>query len=383
MTLQIRKATRTQARLRLGLIGPAGSGKTYTALKVAMLLAQGKPVLVLDTEHGSAEKYADYNDAEVGKLSFDTITPDAFSPDVYIEAIRLAEQNGYAVLVLDSLSHAWMGKGGALELVDKAQARQKTQNSFTAWRDVTPLHNAMINAIVGARVHIIATLRSKMEYVQEKDANGKTIVRKVGLQPVQRDGLEYEFDVVGDLDQDNNLVIGKTRCPALTGGVFAKPGRAVAETLITWLSAGVQAPIPSVQSATQPESPLITPSRTAELRKLVDVTAKKYADKARDANENQRKMAFLLVREVCGNDDAKRHTLQTKLTGFDHWDKIPGVYILALIEWLKPYKNGDNKYHPDKGAFQDVESIVKEALVEAGQQTMALAETNNEEPIPF
>ena len=96
------------------------------------------------------------------------------------------------MLIIDSLSHAWAGKDGALELVDKAAARERG-NSFAAWRHVTPLHNAMVDAIIGARLHIIVTMRSKVEWVIEKDERGKAVPRKIGLQPVQREGLEYEF----------------------------------------------------------------------------------------------------------------------------------------------------------------------------------------------
>ena len=238
MALKIRKATRSQIKLRMALIGPAGSGKTYTALKLARIIAGDGKILVLDTEHASSEKYAEYIDGEVGQLSFDVIVPESFKPEVYIEAIKMAEQNGYTVLVIDSLSHAWMGKDGALELVDRAAARMSVPNSYAAWRDVTPLHNRMVDAILSSNIHIIATMRSKMEYVQEKDASGKTVIRKVGMQPVQRDGLEYEFDIVADMDQNNNLIIGKTRCPALTGQIFPKPGRNVADLIVSWLSAG-------------------------------------------------------------------------------------------------------------------------------------------------
>src|SRR5262249_54005757 len=94
------------------------------------------------------------------------------------------------------------------------------------------------DAIVGARLHIIATMRSKMEYVQEKNEHGKTVVRKVGMQPVQRDGLEYEFDVVADLNQENDLIVGKTRCPALFGQIYHRAGENVAEILQSWLTTG-------------------------------------------------------------------------------------------------------------------------------------------------
>jgi len=139
------------------------------------------------------------------------------------------------VLIIDSLSHAWTGKDGALELVDKAAARERG-NSFAAWRHVTPLHNAMVDAMIGARLHLIVTMRSKVEWVVEKDERGKSVPRKIGLQPVQRDGLEYEFDVVADMDLDNNFIVSKTRCPALRGKVINLPNEEPAKTLRAWLS---------------------------------------------------------------------------------------------------------------------------------------------------
>lgn len=226
--MAFQKATKKQAKLRLALIGPSGSGKTYTALTLVTHLVPGGRVALIDTERGSASKYADLFDFDVQELG-------SFHPQRYIEAIHEAQAAGYDVLIIDSLSHAWMGKDGALELVDKAAKRNPSGNSFAAWRDVTPLHNALVDTMVATRLHIIVTLRSKMEYVQEKDDKGKTVIRKVGLQPVQRDGLEYEFDVVGDLDQDNTLVVTKTRCSALHNAVISKPNHELAETLAAWL----------------------------------------------------------------------------------------------------------------------------------------------------
>lgn len=241
MGLQFKKATKEAGRLRMALIGPAGGGKTFTALRIATHL--GGPVALLDTERGSASKYAGESLADGTRFEFDVMEPDTFSPDTYVQAIRAAESQGYNVLIIDSLSHAWMGKGGALEMVDNAAKRTGGGNKFAGWRDVTPKHNEMVDAIVSSRLHIIATMRSKMEYVQEKDEKGKTIIRKVGLQPVQRDGLEYEFDVICDLDQDNNLIVGKTRCSALSGMVIQKAGREIAEKLKMWLTDGAS-PMP-------------------------------------------------------------------------------------------------------------------------------------------
>ena len=241
-----KRASKSASRLRLALAGPAGSGKTYTALAIATHLAQGGPVAVVDTERGSASKYSDL-------YEFDVLEMQSFHPERYIEAIGDAEAAGYTVLVIDSLSHAWMGKDGALELVDRAQKRNNSGNSFAAWRDVTPLHNQLVDAMLASNLHLIVTLRSKQDYVQEKDDRGRTVIRKVGMAPVQRDGLEYEFDVYGDLRDDNTLIVGKTRLPALAGAVIPKPGKQLADQLAEWLTGepvGNGATVPAAPSPT-------------------------------------------------------------------------------------------------------------------------------------
>ena len=222
------KAVKSSAKLRLAIAGPSGSGKTYTSLAIASHL--GEQVALVDTEHGSASKYADL-------FSFDVATMSApFSPDKYIRAIAEAAQAGYKVIILDSVSHAWNGNGGILSLVEEAGKRNKSGNNFVAWADVTPIQNRFIEAIVSSEIHIIATMRSKQEYVQERDSNNKTVIRKVGMAPVQRDGFEYEFDVFLDMDADNNAIVSKTRCPDLAGRVFNRPGEDVAKILADWLN---------------------------------------------------------------------------------------------------------------------------------------------------
>lgn len=231
MSLSFAKATKKAAKLRMALIGPSGAGKTYTALAIGTSL--GEKVAFIDTEHGSASKYAGRDG-----FNFDVLELDSFHPQTYIEAIKAAEQAGYDVLVIDSLSHAWMGKDGALELVDKAAKRSQSSNTFAAWRDVTPLHNALVEAMIQSRMHVIVTMRAKTEYVLEKDDRGKSVPRKVGMAPVQRDGLEYEFDIVADMDLDNNLIVSKTRCNALVGALVNKPGADFANIINAWLSDG-------------------------------------------------------------------------------------------------------------------------------------------------
>ena len=230
MTLEIKKATKLQAKLRLALIGPSGSGKTYTGLAIASNL--GSRIAVIDTENRSASKYSD-------DFSFDVIELESYSPDNYIQAIEMVENGGYDALLIDSLSHAWIGKGGVLEIVDKAAKRSQSGNSFAAWRDATPEHNKLVDKLIHCKTHLIVAMRSKTEYVLEKDEKtGKTVPRKVGIQPIQRDGLEYEFDCVADLNMDNDFIVGKTRCKSLNGFIGNKVGKDVADIMLKWLSTG-------------------------------------------------------------------------------------------------------------------------------------------------
>ena len=236
MSMKFQKAKKSQAKLRLCLVAPSGAGKTYTALSVASGL--GDKIAVVDTEHASAALYAD----EFGK-EYDTLQLTSFEVENYIEAIELASREGYDVLIIDSLSHAWAGKGGILEFVDKAAKR--SGNNFAGWRDATPKHNQLVEAILAAPIHIICTLRSKVEHIVE-NVKGRTQVRKVGMQPIQRDGVEYEFTIVGDMTQEHDLIITKTRAAFLADAVINKPGRKLGEQLREWLDAGEAAPPPEL-----------------------------------------------------------------------------------------------------------------------------------------
>lgn len=231
------KATKAAAKLRLGLIGPAGSGKTMTALRIASGL--GGRIAVVDTERGSASLYV----GERG-IEFDVVELDSYEVERFIQAIDDAAGGGYSTLVIDSLSHAWAGKGGILEFVDKANKRNQGGGNFGAWRDATPRHNQLVDAILSAPLHVICTLRSKVEYVVE-NVGGRNTVRKVGLQPVQRDGLEYEFTVVGDVTQDHDLVVTKTRAAFLKDAVIREAGEDLGRQLSKWLSSGSPPPPPA------------------------------------------------------------------------------------------------------------------------------------------
>jgi hypothetical protein len=229
---RFQRATRKQLKLRMALCGPTGAGKTRSALRIAKYL--GQRIAVIDSENRSASKYVGCPDVP----DFDVLELDSFAPKTYVDAIHDAEREGYDVIIVDGISQAWNGKDGALEMVDKAAKRSQTGNSFTAWRDITPLHNQFVDAMVRCKAHLIVTMRSKTEWVLEENERGKKVPRKIGMAPEQRNGVEFEFDVVGDLDTDHNLLITKTRCDALDGAMINKPGRDVAEMLSAWLEKG-------------------------------------------------------------------------------------------------------------------------------------------------
>ena len=245
------KAVKTQAKIRLALAGPSGSGKTFTALTLATALADGGKVAVIDTERGSASKYADMFP------EFDVMEMDSYHPDKFTAGIKEAQEAGYSVLVIDSLSHAWNGLGGLLEIVEGIAKRSKSGSSFNAWNEATPIQNRLIDTITRSKMHIICTMRSKQEYILEQ-VNGRNVPRKVGMAPVQRNDLEYEFDVFGEMDYENTLIIQKSRCSALSGAVISKPDSKVADVLKSWLG-----------GAPAPERPEVKPSDVEEVKAFV------------------------------------------------------------------------------------------------------------------
>lgn len=231
MIFTFQRAVKAQEKARIALDGVTGGGKTWTALTLGTFFAdkEGGRIAVIDSERSSAKKYA-------SDFDFDHLTLPDSSPHTYIAAINAAIEGEYSVIIIDSLSHAWEG---TLDLKDSVSKRSRSGNSFDAWREVTPVHNQLIDTMLRAPAHIIATMRTKTEYLVEKDEHtGKSSISKVGLRPMQREGVEYEFDIVGDLDTENTLVISKTRCSALNGAVVRKPGNELARTIWDWLNDG-------------------------------------------------------------------------------------------------------------------------------------------------
>jgi hypothetical protein len=204
--MQFTKATRKKCKMKLALQGSSGSGKTYSALLLAKGLTNNlEKVAVIDTENGSSNLYAHLGD-------FSVLTLQApFTPEKYTESIEQAQKNGFECIIIDSLSHEWFGAGGILDVHSNMSG-----NSFTNWAKLTPRHNALMEAIINANLHVIATMRSKTDYVIQ-NINGKNVPEKVGLKPVQREDSDYEFTIVFELNKNNMAVVSKDRT-----GLFAK-----------------------------------------------------------------------------------------------------------------------------------------------------------------
>jgi hypothetical protein len=269
--LVFKKAEKSKAKLRIGIDGPAGAGKTMSALAIATALGK---TAVIDTERGSASLYANDFDFEVTELT-------DFHPEKYIEAIEAARKGGFEVVVIDSLSHTWAGTNGALELVNTAQKRTGGGNSFTAWREVTPLYNKLIDTILSCPMHVICTLRTKVDYVIDQvDSGGrsKSAPRKVGLAPVMREGLDYEMTVYGSMNLDHELIIEKTRISALSNKIFKEPGAQFAGILMDWLNSAKD-PIDKNQDDLMWEHRISSAQNIEELQAMQPELAKLDAEK--------------------------------------------------------------------------------------------------------
>lgn len=228
--LQFTQATKEKAKARVALCGPSGSGKTFTGLTIATAL--GSRIGVIDTERGSASKYAD-------EFAFDRLELDQYDPRILVDALGVAAGAGFDVVVVDSLTHFWSGSGGMLEQVDAIARRSSSNNTFAAWKDARPLERRMIDALVSYPGHVVVTMRSKTKYEIDQ-SSGRSAPRKVGLAPEQRDGIEYEFDIVGDMDPDNVLTVTKSRARSLSGSVVAQPTMEFGLKIRDWLEAGAE-----------------------------------------------------------------------------------------------------------------------------------------------
>ncbi|MDD3293964.1 MAG: ATP-binding protein [Geobacteraceae bacterium] len=245
------RAQRKRAKARIGLVGPAGSGKSMSALKLAFgIVGPEGRIAVIDTEHGSASLYAHLCAYDVLELSA------PFTAKKYLDAIKEAEERGYDILIIDSLSHAWAGPGGILEFVDNLVG---VKNKFTAWREATPQHNSLVEAMLQSPMHIIGTMRAKTEYVITEDDKGKKVPKKVGLAPVQRESMDYEFTLVFDIDRDKHIAIASKDRTSIFDGFCERLEISHGEAIRDWLDTGIEAPAPAAEQPRQAPDPASSP----------------------------------------------------------------------------------------------------------------------------
>lgn len=246
MSISIRKARRSATKLRILLTSPSGGGKTFGALLLAKGL--GGKTVVIDTEEGSSDLYDELHDFDVLDLK------PPFTPERYVEAISGAEAAGYEVIVIDSVTHCWSGKGGCLELVDDIAKAQFRGNTWSAFSVITPRWRSFVDAILRSSAHVICTGRSKTETAQVED-HGRKKVTKLGMKLEARDGLEYEFTTVLDLVHDGHYAtISKDRTGIFSGDpkpITIETGRRLAE----WLAGAAPAPAPAPAPTAEAHAP--------------------------------------------------------------------------------------------------------------------------------
>lgn len=233
--MEFKKAERSACKIKLSIAGPSGSGKTYSALQLANgLVDDWSKVGVIDTENGSASLYSHLGD-------YQTLTMKApFSPERYVEAIEAAEKAGFQCLIIDSLTHAW-------ESILQTHANM-SGNSFLAWQRLTPLHNSLIQAILQCNMHVIVTIRSKQDYAINT-VNGKAVPEKLGLKPIARDGIEYEFSVAFEINHHHAATVSKDRTGLFKDQVGFIIGPETGKAIRDWCETGSEDQVTEEQQA--------------------------------------------------------------------------------------------------------------------------------------
>ncbi len=239
------EATREGILLRAAFCGPTGSGKTKTGMIVGTRMVEQLglgPLYVIDSENKSALRYAYSARSRQGfRFKHVPMPEDDYGPQAYMAAIDFCESQGAGVILIDSLSHAWNGINGVLEQVDQVSDRSRSKNHFTeGWKTLTPVHNRLIQRILASSAHVLFTLRAKVDWVIAENDRGKLEPKKVGMAPIQREGVDYEPDLFFDMiAPDNTAIASKSRSDRIAqGAVFKKPGHDLADLIIEWVQDG-------------------------------------------------------------------------------------------------------------------------------------------------
>lgn len=231
-----RKAEKKRVKLKMAVQGPSGSGKTWGALALARNLWPQAKVCVIDTENESSELYADHFD-------FDTIPlSPPFTTARYVECIDVAVKAGYDVLIIDTITAQWDGEGGILRRKEDLERKSPGANGYALWARFTPEHEAFKQVILQSPIHVIATMRSKQEYALQTNEKGKQVPVKMGLAPIQRDQMDYEFTLVFDVGMTHIGTVSKDRTGLFNEKTVDLADPKTAEAIAAWLNSGKDAP---------------------------------------------------------------------------------------------------------------------------------------------
>lgn len=295
MGFEVKKAKRQRRPLKIGLEGLSGSGKTYTALRLAFAMRRagiGKRIVVADSENESAGLYDGVHiDGETWQYETCAIPHESQNPVGYTEVYEYLVAQGYDIIIIDSMTHAWKG---ALNRVDEIGARNKGDKFGSGWRVVTPEQERMMQVLTNTRAHLITTTRVKGDY-EHSTEGGKTRIKKVAMKADQRDGLEYEYDCVVRLDNEEHIaVVEKVRgCTLMDGKSGKRPGPEFWQPLFAWwLSAEAVVPVVDTHLAAISAATTIDALKAvmgaanadAKAKRLTDEEVKRLAD-AKDARK--------------------------------------------------------------------------------------------------
>lgn len=280
------KAKKEKIYLKVLLAGASGSGKSYSALKLATGIANkmGGRIAAIDTEAGRIRYYANEFDFDDLQLS------EPYTPEKYIEAITQAVDSGYNVLIIDSITHEW---NYILDQVDKIPGA----NSYTKWGKLTPRHNKFTEKMIQSPINIIATVRGKDAYVLEQDKNGKQVPKKVGLGYTQRDGLEYEYTVTFNIDQTNHVATAQKDNTHLFENKYEMLTEKDGEALYEWANSGEER-VPTLEEKLKPIQ-----------KKVIDTAVEKGGSKNQDVVEILKKYGIVNPSD-CLDEEKLTNTLK-------------------------------------------------------------------------
>jgi hypothetical protein len=372
MEFKFTPATKEKSKLRLAVFGPSGSGKTYSALRIAS--GMSSKIAFIDSERGSASKYADRFNFSVLELG------DSKSIDTYTGAIGAASAAGFDVLIIDSLSHAWQE---LLEEIDKLAKAKYRGNTWSAWSDGTPKQRQLVDAILAYPGHIIATMRSKTEWTTAQTSAGKSAPVRVGLAPEQGKGIEYEFDMLIELSTDHVANVIKDRTGKYQDKMITKPGEDFGKELIEWLNDG-SAPVekqahekkndkpaePVQEEQEEQPKTLTRPYEPEVLKRGIMDKAKSY----KGSNPPQTTIGVVVANlEKCfagGDAKSKRHEFLSWLTGKPSIKDVDGAVVLAMKDWLHAIQDSGGEWQPSAMAVKEANKALVAAEKDNGQETL-------------